>query len=294
MMESSVTYIITTYNRGKFLAQHVKEQLLSGFFDTEKIKFDVIIVDDGSPDGAFEGVKALCKGKIGIPLRYMCLNRREKDKNYFYSDSFLNNLGIMISTSEFVYLAAEDCYICSSSIFQRLLKLPADKYICPNQFRFTADMKDKMAYEYCSKNWKDPMKCYEHFKERCKGKISTHGGMSPSFGSGCYLRHNRVTFVGTGLFGIARKTFINMGGIPPVKAGYGTDMFLRKALIENNITLDEELNSDLFVMHFPIRYSTPFCPKPPGLNIYPESHYEKIEGVAVVNNKLLDIHNLIL
>lgn len=270
MNRPSVTYMTVVCNRGEFLAQNIREQFLSGHFDLEGIDFDIVIVDDGSSDGAVDKIKSLCEGKLGIPLTYVYLKRRVE--NRFYSDSTVINTGVTHSKGDFIYIASADCYICSSDVFQRLVKLEADRYMNPHMLRF--DQNNSVIYKFCVKNWMHPSKCMEHLE-----KVGTIWGA---------YYYDRI--FGTGLVGLHRKTFHDIGGIEPIRTTGGTDYTMRCALEKHAITIDEDI-SDVLVIHFPVPYAVTFIP---GAAKYLDEHYGEVDGITIIGEEHLDIHNLTL
>lgn len=276
----SITYIINTCNRGYFLKQNIQDQILSKHFDIAGINFDIIIVDDGSIDGTFGKIKPLCVGKLGIPIKYIYLKRRIR--NCYYSDSVPKNTAVSYSNSKFIYVADSDCYICNSDIFHHLFELHENEYLCPNMFRINYK---KEFYDFCSKNWMHPLKCLEHFKKF--GHISTE----------CYYptiydeKATQVIPFKSGLFGMHRETFHNIGGIPPIRTPFGTDEVMQGLIKEHNIILNEDANSKLFVVHFPIKYAKDFfsiC------SPYIDEHYEQINGITILKKEFLDVYELTL
>ena len=258
-----------TCNRGEFLEKNLREQFLSGHFDLEGIDFDIVVVDDGSADGTFDRISGICNNEVGIPLTYIYTKRRLGSQ--FYSDSTIINTGVLHSTGDFLYIASSDCYICNSDAFQRLIKIDADKYMSPHMFRF--DQKGSALYKFCTKNWMDPTACVKFYEEN-----------DTPWGAAYYDR-----ILGTGLIGMQRQTFIDAGGIPPIRTSGGTDAAMLTALGNIHAANVDEDASELIVVHFPVPYAIAFVPGPAK---YLDEHYTKVDGITVVADEYLEIHNL--
>jgi len=283
-MEPSVTYIICTFNRGDFLKQNLQDQILSNHFDIEGLNFDIIIVDDGSADDSLDKIKSICVGKLGLPLKYIYLKRREG--NYRYSDTASKNTAIMYSNSEFVYVADSDCYICNSDIFHHLTKLESNTYLCPNMFRLS-DRESKL-YQFCLKNWTDPSECYAYYKEHSAAPGNEYFPTAHDETASWWDVSIIVAFK-AGLWGMSKETILS-SGMPFIERGGSSDGAMEALVKTHNITLDRE-NSKFLVAHFVAPYSTgPLTwPSP-----YSPIYYEKIDGITVVKKDYLDIYNLIL
>ena len=271
MSKPSVTYLTVTCNRGAFLQKNLQEQFLSGHFDLEGIDFSIVIVDDGSADGTFDKISGICNGTAGIPLTYVYMKRRVE--NHAYSDSTAINTGMTHSFGEFVYIASSDCYICNSEVFQRLINLEENKYMSPHMIRF--DQNNSSLYRFCTENWMDPAACFKFYEDN-----------DIPWGAAYYIR-----ILGTGLIGLRRKTFFDAGGLPALRSISGTDKAMGDALIRGGSKNIDETASELIVIHFPIPYDIAFVPGPA---TYLDEHYTKVDGITVVKDEYLEIHNLIL